>query len=231
MTSPRIPSTSPGRVATACGGFRSVLAVPLMREDARSARSPSGARNPGRSRTRRSRCCKTFADQAVIAIENVRLFRELKRAPPSSRVGGRATSARRSRTGRQLDARPGDRAPTIVSRATQLAGMEAGSIYEYDEDREEFYLHTTDHLPDELVEALRATPIRKGEGTLGRMAVTARAGTDPRHHGRWRIRAVCAASHSPGLSVAAGRAAAARRPPAGRPRGEPEDARANSTPR
>jgi signal transduction histidine kinase len=61
---------------------------------------------------------------------------------------------------------------TIVSRATKLAGVDAGSIYEYDHAREEFYLHTSDHLPDELVDALRATPIRKGEGALGRMAVT-----------------------------------------------------------
>ena len=61
---------------------------------------------------------------------------------------------------------------TIVSRATQLAGMDGGSIWEYDETREEFYLHAADRLPDELVEALRATPIRKGEGALGRLAVT-----------------------------------------------------------
>jgi signal transduction histidine kinase len=60
---------------------------------------------------------------------------------------------------------------TIVSRATELAGMDGGSIYEYDESRQEFYLHTTDRLPDDLVAALRATPIRKGEGALGRMAV------------------------------------------------------------
>ena len=44
-----------------------------------------------------------------------------------------------------------------------------GSI---DESREEFYLHATDRLPDDLVEALRAAPIRKGEGALGRLAVT-----------------------------------------------------------
>jgi signal transduction histidine kinase len=61
---------------------------------------------------------------------------------------------------------------TIVSRATQLAGMDGGSIWEYDEMREEFYLHATDRLPDELVEALRATPIRKREGALGRLAET-----------------------------------------------------------
>jgi signal transduction histidine kinase len=61
---------------------------------------------------------------------------------------------------------------TIVSRATHLAGMDGGSIWEYDEASEQFYLHATDRLPDELVEVLRATPIRKGEGALGRLAVT-----------------------------------------------------------
>jgi len=61
---------------------------------------------------------------------------------------------------------------TIVSRATQLSGMDGGAIYEYDETREEFYLHTADSLPDELVDVLRATPIRKGEGAIGQLAVT-----------------------------------------------------------
>ena len=60
---------------------------------------------------------------------------------------------------------------TIVSRATQLAGMDGGAIYEYAEEREEFYLHTADRLPLELVEILRAKPIRKGDGALGRLAV------------------------------------------------------------
>src|SRR5262249_42642761 len=52
------------------------------------------------------------------------------------------------------------------------AGMDGGSIWEYDDAREEFYLHATDRLPEELVEVFRATPIRKGEGALGRLAMT-----------------------------------------------------------
>ncbi len=62
---------------------------------------------------------------------------------------------------------------TIASRANQLAGMDGAAIYEYDEAREEFHLHTTDELPAELVDALRTTPIRKGEGAIGKLAVSA----------------------------------------------------------
>jgi two-component system, NtrC family, sensor kinase len=115
----------------------------------------------------------TFAAQAVIAIENVRLFKELEARTTelAQSVGElRALGEVGQAVSSTLDLETV--LSTIVSRATQLAGMDGGSIYEYDEAREEFYLHTTDRLPDELVEALRATPIRKGEGALGRMAVT-----------------------------------------------------------
>jgi signal transduction histidine kinase len=61
---------------------------------------------------------------------------------------------------------------TIGARATQLAGVDVGSIYEYDVARETFHLHTAWQLPEALVQALRADPIRRGEGVLGRMAAT-----------------------------------------------------------
>jgi signal transduction histidine kinase len=50
--------------------------------------------------------------------------------------------------------------------------MDGGSIYEYDEKRGEFHLHSANGLPADVVEALRASPIRKGEGALGKLATT-----------------------------------------------------------
>ena len=58
-----------------------ILAVPLMREDRAIGAIVALAQRSARvSPKSRSRWCKTFADQAAIAIENVRLFNETKEA-------------------------------------------------------------------------------------------------------------------------------------------------------
>ena len=154
-------------------GHHTALAVPLMRED-----RAIGAIQLWRMEIRafsenQIALVKTFADQAAIAIENVRLFKELQaRTTELTRSVGELRAL--GEVGRAVSSTLDLETvlSTIVSRATQLAGMDAGSIYEYDHEREEFYLHTSDRLSDELIETLRASPIRKGEGALGRMAVT-----------------------------------------------------------
>jgi signal transduction histidine kinase len=116
---------------------------------------------------------QTFADQAVIAIENVRLFRELRaRTAELTRSVGQLTAL--GDVGRALSSTLDLDAvlQTIVTRASQLAGGDTCSVYEYDEATDAFHLRATHNLDEEVVALARRTPTRKGEGIQGRMAVT-----------------------------------------------------------
>jgi signal transduction histidine kinase len=61
---------------------------------------------------------------------------------------------------------------TIVTRANQLAGTDTCSVFEYYEAAEEFHLRATLIHDEDVVALTRRTPIQKGEGALGRMAIT-----------------------------------------------------------
>ncbi len=154
-------------------GFRSVLAVPLIHDSEPIGAIAVGRSQPGPFPDKQIVLLQTFADQAVIAIENVRLFKELQaRTKDLTRSVGelKALGDVGQAVSSTLDLETV--LSTIVSRANELSGMDGCAIYEYDEARGEFYLHTADSLPDELVAALRASPIQKGEGALGALAVT-----------------------------------------------------------
>ena len=114
---------------------------------------------------------ETFADQAAIAIENARLLtelqartQELSRSVSELRALGEVGRAISSTLDLQTVL------STIVARATQLAGTDAGVIYEYDEQREVFVPRASEHLETEIVETMLATPVRKGEGATGQLA-------------------------------------------------------------
>ena len=193
-------------------GFRSVLAVPLMRDGNAIGGLAVGRSEPGPFPDTQIELLKTFADQAVIAIENVRLFKELeaRTAQLTQSVGElRALGEVGQAVSSTLDLETV--LSTIVSRATALAGMDAGAIYEYDEVRGEFYLHTADRLPDEVVTALRAGPIREGRGRARTDGDDRRPDADSRHHDRCQLPEP-APGDSPqaGLPVADGGAADAR---------------------
>ena len=154
------------RAQALAGDFRSVLAVPLMRDGSTIGAISVGRPEPGPFPDKQIALLQTFADQAVIAVENVRLFKELTRSVGELKALGEVGQAVSSTLDLETVLR------TIVSRANQLAGMDGGAIFEYDETHEEFSLHATDNLPDELVAALGAAPIPKGEGAIGQLAVT-----------------------------------------------------------
>ncbi len=154
-------------------GFRSVVGVPLLRDGEPIGAIAIGKSEPGPFPPQQVELLQTFASQAVIAIENARLLRELRartaeltQSLAELRVLGEVGQA----VGSTLDLETVLR--TIVSRATGLAGVEGGAMFEYDADREEFRLRTADGLPDDLVAALAAAPMAKGEGVIGRLALT-----------------------------------------------------------
>jgi signal transduction histidine kinase len=61
---------------------------------------------------------------------------------------------------------------TIVSHAVQLTGLDAGTIYEFDEASGEFHLRAAQNLTDDMAEMYRRMPIRFGEGIVGKAAET-----------------------------------------------------------
>jgi signal transduction histidine kinase len=64
--------------APTIGAYRAVLAVPLMRDGAVEGVLLLGRPQPGAFSQRQIDLVQTFADQAVIAIENVRLFEQVQ---------------------------------------------------------------------------------------------------------------------------------------------------------
>jgi two-component system, NtrC family, sensor kinase len=68
------------REVTVASGWRSILAVPMFRDDAPIGAIVITRNEAGRFAEEHIDLLKTFADQAVIAIENVRLFDETKEA-------------------------------------------------------------------------------------------------------------------------------------------------------
>jgi two-component system, NtrC family, sensor kinase len=116
---------------------------------------------------------QTFADQAVIAIENVRLFTELQaRTQELTRSVGQLTAL--GEVGRAVSSTLDLETVlnTIVSRAIQLSGTDGGSVYEYDQTTEEFSLRVSRNLPEAYVEQVRDARPRKGEGAVWRVAQT-----------------------------------------------------------
>jgi len=153
--------------------LRTVLAAPLLREGVAIGAIFIRRTEVRPSSEKQIALLKTFADQAVIAIENVRLFKELdERTNELTRSVGelKALGEVGQAVSSTLDLETV--LTSIVSHAVQLSGTDGGAIYEYDEPSEEFLLRATDHMEEELINALRANPPRLGDGVVGRAAAS-----------------------------------------------------------
>jgi signal transduction histidine kinase len=154
-------------------GWRSGLFVPMLREGAPIGVIMATRAEPRPFSDSEIELLKTFADQAVIAIENVRLFKELQaRTGELTRSVDQLTALGEISQAVSSTLDVETVLQTIVSRASQLAGADGCAIYEYDSATEAFHIRATHNLDAVLVATLRASPLRKGEGAMGRAAET-----------------------------------------------------------
>jgi GAF domain-containing protein len=107
---------------------------------------------------------ETFADQAAIAIENVRLLDELRqstnelgRSVGELRALGEVSQAVNSTLELETVL------STIVAKAVQLSGTEAGAIYVFDELQRALRLRATYGMDQELIDALTQQTIGMNE--------------------------------------------------------------------
>jgi len=165
QTDPEFTFTRPSNLRVS----RSMLGVPLVREGmligvmglARPMVQPFTVKQID--------LATTFADQAVIAIENVRLFdevqartEELAKSVEELRALGEVSQAVNSTLDLQTVL------STIVAKAVQLSATDGGAIYEFDADTREFRLRATHGTDEAMIAAIRKQGIRTDERIIAR---------------------------------------------------------------
>jgi signal transduction histidine kinase len=151
------------------GDYRAAMAVPLLRNGNPIGTIGLGRASPGPFTIRQMELVTTFADQAVIAIENVRLFeevqtrtRELSQSVEELRALGDVTQAVNSTIDLETVL------STIVTKAVQLSRAESGVIYVFDELDQRFRVRATFGLSEDLVAAIREQADAIRQATLDR---------------------------------------------------------------
>jgi GAF domain-containing protein len=152
------------------GGYRTLLGVPMLREGV-----PIGVLSLNRSEVRpftdkQIELVTTFADQAAIAIENVRLFEaEQQRTRELTESLEQQTAT--ADVLRVISSSPGELEPVfqaMLENAVRICGAKFGNIYRW--DGEALHVVATHNTPAAFAEALRRSPVRPhANSILGRM--------------------------------------------------------------
>jgi signal transduction histidine kinase len=158
-------------------GYRSIAFVPMLHEGVAVGTIGVGTRVPFSES--QIALLKAFADQAVIAIENVRLFKELQEKNRAlTQAHAHVTEALEQQTATSdilgvISSSPTDVRPvfeTIASNARRLCNADSGAVYTY--DGRLISLQALDNTSKEGAAALRrAYPREATLGTAGGQAI------------------------------------------------------------
>jgi GAF domain-containing protein/anti-sigma regulatory factor (Ser/Thr protein kinase) len=155
------------------GGHRATTIMPMIRGDAAIGTIQVIRPNPGTLSEKQIALLRTFADQAVIAIENARLFEELQqRTSDLTELLQQQTAT--SDVLRIISSSPGELTPvfeTILANATQLCEAKFGNAYLVENNA--IRLAATYNTPPAFIEFRKHTPPSIDPGTpSGRMLQT-----------------------------------------------------------
>ena len=150
------------------GGFRSLLGVPLLKDGNVAGVITLWRKRPGHFSTRQIDLVETFANQAIIAIENVRLFNETKESlEQQTAIAEILKTISRS----AFDLRPV--LETLVEQAARLCEAEHGSVHRWDGNAYQTAAFWGPELTDEYKQQAFTSPRSPGRDTLiGRTALT-----------------------------------------------------------
>ena len=146
-------------------GFRSMLFVPLMNGDEPIGIITVTRVEPGAFASHHVQLLQTFADQAVIAIENTRLFNEVQERTVELTEALEQQTATAEVLG-VISSSAGDLAPVfdaMLGKAMQLCGANFGVLNTY--DGKAFHTAATYGLPLAYDEYRRSRPLEYGPGT------------------------------------------------------------------
>jgi GAF domain-containing protein len=153
--------------AVELGGIRTALAVPMLRENELIGSFTLYRQEVRPFTDKQIELVENFAAQAVIAVENARLLNELRqrtdelgRSVEEQRALGEVSQAVNSTLELETVL------STIVTKAVQLSGTEAGAIYVFDKLHREFHLHATYGMDQDLIDTLARQHIGLDERTV-----------------------------------------------------------------
>ena len=155
------------------GGYRAIIVIPMMRENELVGIFSLARPEPELFTPGQIKLVQTFADQAVIAIENARLFGEVKaRTRDLSEALERQTATNEVLS--VISRSPSDLMPvleTISDTASRLCGSEQTIFFRF--DGEVFRFLASWNFPAEVKEMLERRPIWPGHpSALGRAGAT-----------------------------------------------------------